>query len=390
MIFEQSSIRTITLKNKIIRSADESGYPTDKLLMKYEVLAKNEVGCIITGYAGIMQNGKTNYNNMLMIHDDSFIDSYKRITQKIHEYQTPIIIQIAHCGRQTRSKTTGFPTVAPSAIKDKFFNEQTPKELSEAEIYEIIDNFVKAIDRAKKAGFDGVQLHLAHGYLLSEFLSSYTNKRKDNWGGSTKNKFRIISEILIKAKQKVGEFPILVKMNAHDGRKGGMTLTESIEIAKMLEMHGCAGIEVSCGVHEDGLYTSRGNKLPLDALFKYNYTYKNYPSIIKSIAKHLVPVFTKKIKPYENYNVDFAKEIKKNVKIPVIVVGGIKSIDSIISIISENKADFVSMCRPFIIEPNIVKKFKEGTQTKSKCINCNYCLIAMEEITLKCFHGKLN
>jgi len=395
-IFHPVEIGTIKLRNSIIRSAthegmaDEQGYPTDILMKKYEVLAKNDVGCIITGYAGIMLNGKTNYHNMLMINDDSIIAPYKRMTQKVHEYQTPIILQIAHCGRQTRSKSTGFPTVAPSAIKDKSFSEDTPKELSEQEIYEIIDQFVNAIDRTQKAGFDGVQLHLAHGYLLAQFLSSYTNRRTDKWGGSTTNKFRIISVIFEKAKRLAGDFPILVKINAHDGRKGGMRLAESIEIAKMLEQAGCAGIEVSCGVHEDGLYTTRGDKLPMEAIFKYNFNYKYYPSAIKAVMKYLAPILTKKIKPIENYNVDFANEIKKNVKIPVIVVGGIRSIESIKTIISEEKADFVSMSKPFIIEPNIVKKFKDGIQSKSKCIECNYCLIATEESPLKCYHGKIN
>jgi 2,4-dienoyl-CoA reductase-like NADH-dependent reductase (Old Yellow Enzyme family) len=394
MVFDQAAIGTIKLKNRIIRSAtheglaDEQGYPTDQLLKKYEVLAKNDAGCIITGYAGVMQNGKTNHHNMLMINHDSFIEPYKRITQKVHEYQVPIILQIAHCGRQTRSRTTGLPTVAPSAIRDKAFSEDIPRELSEPEIFEVIDNFVRAVDRAKKAGFDGVQLHLAHGYLLSQFLSSYSNRRPDKWGGTTTNKFRIIAEIFEKAKQSTGDFPILAKINAHDGRKGGMAPAESIEIAKMLETVGCAGIEVSCGTREDGLYTTRGDKLPLDAVFRYNFSFKNYPSLIKSAAKLIVPLLAKKIRPYENYNVEYAKDIKKNVDIPVIVVGGIRSIDSIRTILSEGLADFVSMSRPFIAEPNIVKKFKDGILIKSNCIDCNYCVIGTEERPLKCYHGR--
>lgn len=396
MIFEKTKLGSIQLKNRIIRSAtheglaDKEGYPTDKLIKKYKVLAKNNVGCIITGYAGITQNGKSNYHNMLMIHDDSFIDSYKRLTQKIHEHKTPIILQIAHCGRQTRKKITGLPTVAPSSVRDKSFNEETPKELSEKEILEIINNFVNAIVRAKKAGFDGVQLHMAHGYLLSQFLSSYTNKRKDKWGGTTANKFKIVDKIINQARKLVGDFPILVKLNAHDGRRNGMTIAEAIEISKMLENAGCAGIEVSCGVYEDGLYTVRGKKLPTDAVFNYNFRYKTYPGIIKKIAQIIVPLVTKKIVPYFNYNVSYAHEIKKSVNIPVIVVGGIKTLNSINSILSENKADFVSMSRPFIIEPNIVKKFEDGTQTESKCIDCNYCGIAQEENSLRCYKGKLN
>jgi 2,4-dienoyl-CoA reductase-like NADH-dependent reductase (Old Yellow Enzyme family) len=144
-------------------------------------------------------------------------------------------MQIAHCGRQTRSKSTGLQTVAPSAIRDAFFNEDMPKELSENEIIQIIDNFVSAITRAKQAGFDGVQLHLAQGYLLSEFLSSQSNRRKDCWGGSTENKYRIVDEIFKRAKEQVGNYPILVKMNAYDGRKNGMRIEEAIQIAQMLD-----------------------------------------------------------------------------------------------------------------------------------------------------------
>lgn len=396
MIFEQSEIGSIKLKNRVIRSAthegmaDENGYPTDRLLKIYEMLAKNDVGCIITGYAGVMQNGKSNYHNMLMINNDSFIDSYKTLTRKIHDHQTPIILQIAHCGRQTRSKITGLPTVAPSPIRDKFFNEETPTELSESEILEIIDNFVSAIERAKEAEFDGVQLHLAHGYLLSQFLSSYTNRRTDKWGGSTENKFEIIKEIFKRSKHVVGDFPILVKLNAHDGRKGGMTINETIEIAKMLAKSGCAGIEVSCGVYEDGLYTIRGEKLPIDAVLAYNFKYKSLPTIIKRISKWVIPLISRRIKPIVNYNVSFAKMIKENVNIPIIVVGGIKSIDSIRTLITEGNADYVSLSRPFIIEPNIVKKFKNGSQSISKCIDCNYCGIAQEVNALRCYRGKLN
>ena len=133
---------------------------------------------------------------MLMIDQERFVSSYETITEAVHEAETPIILQVAHCGRQTRSKITGFPTVAPSAIRDKFYNEEMPEELTEAQIDDIIDNFVRAIERAKRAGFDAVQLHAAHGYLLSQFLSPYTNRRRDRWGGTTENRFRIIREIL--------------------------------------------------------------------------------------------------------------------------------------------------------------------------------------------------
>ncbi|MBN1365407.1 MAG: NADH:flavin oxidoreductase [Syntrophaceae bacterium] len=394
-VFEPASLAGIKLKNRIIRSAthegmaDEKGFPTEKLKKLYVNLAKGETGAIITGYAGIQPDGKTCLFNMIMIDSDDKIPAYKEITDAVHEYGTPIVMQIAHCGRQTRSKITGLPTVAPSAMRHKFYSEDKPKELSEQAIFEIIDNFVAATVRAKQAGFDGVQLHLAHGYLLAEFLSSHSNRRKDRWGGSTENKYRIIGEIFRRAKEKVGDYPILVKMNAYDGRRKGMQVEEAVRVAKMLEKSGCAAIEVSCGCFEDNLYSVRGKKLPAEAVMKYNFKYKKIPEFIKPIAIPLAKTFMIQPKPLLKYNLDAAVQIKKAVNIPVIVVGGINNIDDINDIIENRKIDFVSMCRPFIIEPDIVSKFKNGTQTKSKCIMCNYCIIIIEELPLKCHCGKL-
>lgn len=393
--FESALLAGIKLKNRIIRSAthegmaDEKGFPAEKLKKLYIRLAKGDVGAIITGYAGIQADGKTCLFNMSMIDNDDKIEAFRNITNAVHEYETPIIMQIAHCGRQTRSKITGLPTVAPSALRDSFYNEDMPKELSEDQINEIIDNFVAAIIRAKQAGFDGVQLHLAHGYLLSEFLSSHSNRRKDRWGGSTENKYRIIGEIFKRAKEKTGDYPILVKMNAYDRRKNGMKIEEAVRIAPMLEKSGCAAIEVSCGVVEDGLYSMRGEKLPADAVMEYNFKFKNLPGFAKAMAIPLAKTFVKQPKPLLKYNLDAAIQIKHAVDIPVIVVGGINNMDDINAIIGNSKIDFVSMCRPFIIEPEIVSKFQKGTQTKSKCIMCNYCGIIAEEQTLKCHYGKL-
>jgi len=394
-VFEPAILAGIRLKNRIIRSAthegmaDGKGFPTEKLKKLYIRLAKGDVGAIITGYAAIQADGKSPLFAMTMIDNDNCIPVYREITEAVHEHGTPIIMQIAHCGRQTRSKITGLQTVAPSAIRDAYYSEDMPKELSEDGINEIIVNFVLAIIRAKQAGFDGVQLHLAHGFLLSEFLSSYSNHRKDRWGGSTENKYRIISEIFKRAKEHVDDYPILVKINAHDGRKNGMRTGEAIQIVRMLEKSGCAAIEVSCGVVEDGLYTARGEKLPADAAMEYNFKYKNIPKPIKKIAKPVFKTFMKQPKPLLKFNLDSTVQIKKAVNIPVIVVGGINNIRDISYIIEEQNVDFVSMSRPFIIEPNIVRKFYESMQTGSKCIMCNYCSIIGEEEPLRCYLGKL-
>ncbi len=395
VIFEPISLAGIQFKNRIIRSAthegmaDERGFPTEQQKNLYVRLAKGGAGAIITGYAAIQPDGKSSLYAMSMIDNNDCIPKYREIVDAVHEYDTPIIMQIAHCGRQTRSKTTGFQTVAPSAIRDGLYNEDIPKELSDDEINEIIDNFVSAIVRVKQAGFDGVQLHLAHGYLLAEFLSSYTNQRKDCWGGSTENKYRIIDEIFKRAKKKVDDYPIFVKLNAYDSRKNGMKINEAVLISKMLEKSGCAAIEVSCGVFEDGLSTIRGKKLPIEAIMEYNYKFKKLPKFIKTISTPILKTFMKQPTPLLKYNLDCAMQIKKSISIPVIVVGGINNIDDINLIIKNKNIDLASMSRPFIIEPNIANKFQKGKQAKSKCIMCNYCAIIGEEKQLRCYYGKL-
>lgn len=174
-VFEPAVLAGMKLKNRIIRSAthegmaDEKGFPTEQLKNLYVKLAKGEAGAIITGYAGIQQDGKTCLYNMTMMDSDDKIPAYREITKAVHEYETLIIMQIAHSGRQTRSKITGLPVVGPSPLRHRVYWEDKPKSLTENAIREIIDNFVAAIVRAKKAGFDGVQLHLAHGYLLADF-----------------------------------------------------------------------------------------------------------------------------------------------------------------------------------------------------------------------------
>jgi 2,4-dienoyl-CoA reductase-like NADH-dependent reductase (Old Yellow Enzyme family) len=393
-IFESITIGNVKLRNRILRSAthegmtDENGQPTDKLIELYKRMAKGGIGGIVTGYAGIQQDGKSPLRNMLMIDSDEKINRYKKLADEIHKEKTPIFLQIAHCGRATSSKVTGKPVVAPSSIKDGMY-EEIPVELDDKAIEEIIDNFVKAATRAKKAGFDGVQLHVAHGYLLSQFLSSYSNRRNDKWGGSTENKTRIIKEIISRIKKSEPDYPVFVKMNGYDRRKNGMRVAEAVQISRMLEDAGCDAIEVSCGFPEDGFMSTRGPRIPFDAIFSTFEKYKNMSAISKYLFKFLAPLFIKQEKEIYSYNVNAAYEIKKAVSIPVIAVGGIQRVEDIENAIINKKLDAVSICRPLIIEPDLVNKFKEGKSTEAKCIKCNYCILFIAQSPLKCYYGKL-
>lgn len=396
MIFEKAEISGLILKNRIIRSAthdglaDRNGAPTDRLIKKYEFLAANNVGCIITGYTGVSENGMSPYPAMLKIHNDCLTDTYKPLTQAVHKYDTPIIMQLAHCGRQTSSKVIGKPKQAPTAMRHLFYPDKAQK-LNENGIYDIIYDFINAAKRAERAGFDGVQLHAGHGYLLHDFLSPHGNKREDKWGGSTENRCRIV-ELIIKGIKKKTSLPVWIKLSAQDNRRGGMNIDEALKICSILEKAGCACIEVSCGTVEDGMNTMRSRLMPMEAVFEYREPCASFPPVLKKVslaAANIVNPFIKQPVPLDNFNVDNAAKIKAAVSIPVIVVGGIHRLADMEEIISSGKADFVSMCRPFICEPNLVKKLIDGKQTEAKCLMCNYCGLVIEKGETKCLYGKI-
>ncbi len=395
MLFKETDISGIAVGNRIIRSAthdglaDENGAPSEKLIAKYEHLAKNEIGCIITGYAAVSKNGVSPYPRMMKIFDDGVIDKYKELTDAVHSHGVPVVLQIAHCGRQTSSKTIGVQKVAPSNVLHAFYPDKA-KELTDNGIRSIIDDFVSAAVRAEKAGFDGVQLHGGHGYLLHDFLSPYGNRRTDSWGGSLENRCRIVELIITGIKEKTN-LPVWIKLSAEDNRKGGMNIESSVEICKRLEAAGCDAIEVSCGTVQDGMNTMRSELMPMNAVFKYREPCASFSKTLNRIAlpaANLINPLIKQPKPLENFNVDNASIIKRNVSIPVIVVGGIHMVSDMEKILTEGKADFISMCRPFICEPDLAKKLKNG-QTRAKCIMCNYCGLVIEKEPTRCLYGKV-
>lgn len=392
-VFEGSTIAGIPLKNRIIRSAthegmgDEDGRPRQDLADLYLKLAQGGVGAIITGYMGIQKNGRA-LMSMRMIHKDAFIDDYKDMNARLSDLDVPVIAQLAHAGGKTGTFIIGEQPVAPSKGKYPLFSI-IARELNDSEIGEITDNFAAAVERAKKAGFSGVQLHAAHGYLLHEFLSPHLNRRNDRWGGSTEKRFRILSEIIRKSREKVGNYPVMAKISAYDGDKNGIGLDEGVKVAELLQGSGYDAIEVSCGGNADSFNSVRSPNPPIGASLELVPWMRERSRLHKALFRIVAPILIKRRSPLLNYNVEAAARIKKHVDVPVIVVGGIRRISDMESIIDENKADYVSMCRPFIIEPNIVNKLMSGSQSESRCINCGYCLPGVSGAKLKCYYGKV-
>jgi len=393
-VFETSTLAGIRMKNRILRSAtyegmcDALGHPQPSYYELYKKLSSGGAGAIITGYVAVNRTGRMP-RFMGIIDDDAYIEEFRELSSVVQANGTPIIMQIAHCGGLSTKAVTNTEPVAPSPFVSKL-SRQKARELSHTEIEEIVSDFVKAIIRARQAGFDGVQLHAAHGYLLSEFLSPHVNKRTDRWGGTTENRGRIITEILERARKQVGDYPILIKISAYDFDKGGMRIDESIKIARILEKAACSAIEVSCGGISDSISSVvRSNRFPVKAALAFVPPFKNMPSPVKFLALIMMNFTMKTYTPLFNYNVDAAVQIKQNVRIPVVVIGGIHRLTDIEDIICNKGIDYISMCRPFIIEPTIVKKFQENKQSESRCINCSYCLMGVASAPLRCYYGEI-
>ncbi len=345
VLFSPVKIGSIEIPNRFVRAATHDfmaardGSVTERQVSLFENLAKGEVGLIITGHAYVNPAGIAS-PYQTGVHADRLIEGLSQVTRAVHKYPSRIFLQLSHAGRQTKPKICGCTPLAPSSVYEPTF-EVKPKEISKEEIRGVIDDFIQSGRRAKEAGFDGVELHVAHGYLLSSFISPYTNRRKDEWGSTPANRLRIVVEIIRGIKELLGkEFPLVVKLNSSDFLPGGLNIDESIEMAKILESKGIDGLEVSGGMAEAG----KG-------------------SVWKGLRQE----------EEECYFIDNASKIKAELSIPVFGLGGIRTFFVMEKIIQEGRADLISMSRPFIREPFLVSKFRTGEIKKSECISCNKC-----------------
>ncbi|MFH0975041.1 MAG: NADH:flavin oxidoreductase [Spirochaetota bacterium] len=391
-LFKKTNIKSMHLKNRLVRSAtyermfNKEGHPLPELGNLYIKLAKGGVGLIITGYAIVSSDNIIPYS--ARIDEDYFIPEFREITNKVHEYDCCIAMQLNHFGRLASKIAIGIEPTAPSAVKIKF-PPSIPREMTEEDIERVIIDFAEAASRAKKAGFDAVQLHGAHGMLINQFLSPYTNRREDRWGGSLENRIRFLREIYLGCRKKLGDnFPILVKLSAYDNMKTGLKLEEGIKIAESISELGFDGIEISCGILlEDGLSTLRGN-FPVDILIDDFHSFDEKP-VLRFLMRHFgkklmkVPDFT------IGYNRKAARLIKQKVKIPVFTVGGMHDPKDIMDVIEKGEADYISLCRPLIADPAFPLKIKEGNLSPSKCLQCNYCFFyTVMKAPLKCYNGR--
>ena len=345
-LFTPTSIKNLTLPNRFIRSATweglaaENGDCTPELADLMENLAGENAGLIITGHAYVNLAGQATLRQ-LGIDNDSRFKGLSELTAAVHRRGGRIMIQLAHGGLRADAKFSNMTPMGPSVAEGLL--EPPGREMTVEDIRQAVDAFGQAARRAQAAGFDGVQIHAAHGYLLSQFLSPAFNRRDDDYGGDIQNRARILLEAFNRIRQAVGHhFPIFVKINTEDFIEKGLTREDSMQVAAMLDKAGVDAIEVSGGTFLSG------KNIP----FRREITFEREQAYFRQAAKAL----------------------KANIRAPVILIGGIRSYLLAERLVDEGFADYISMSRPFIREPRLIARWQSGDLRKATCISCNGCL----------------
>lgn len=354
VFFEPVQVKNMSVPNRFVRSAtydgfaDAKGHVTDAQAALFENLAAGQVGLIVTGITYVHESGQISpFQNCLA--DDDCIEGFARLADAVHAKGSKIAVQLFHAGREAAAFLNTFnrEALGPSAVKDDPYFKRSCREMTEDEIHEIIAAFGDAAGRAKAAGCDAVQLHAAHSYLPAQFLSPHANRRQDKWGGSLENRLRFHREIYNHMRAKVGDdYPLLVKIGVEDGFDGGLAFSEGERAARMLAEWGFDALEISSGL--------RGKR----------YAGTEFKTGVNRPGR-------------EAYFRGWCRRVKQAVDVPSMMVGGLRSPELMEEIIKNREADFISLSRPLIREPDLVSRWKSGSREKSACISCNKCLEAL-------------
>ena len=347
-LFEATTINDLVLHNRFLRSATwegmaaPDGSPTVELVAVSTELARGGVGLIISGHAFVSEEGRAGLWQ-LGAHSDGMVAGLKDMVTAVHAAGGRIALQIAHAGLRAQPGRDGPAPLGPSAPHTG--EGLAGREMTADDLRAVTRAFARAAGRARVAGFDAVQIHAAHGYLLSQFLSPYFNKREDGYGGGVENRARLAVEIAAAVREAVGpNLPVLIKLNSEDFLPGGLTVEDMLEAAAMLAEAGIDAVEMSGGT------SLSGDKRP---------TRPGSPA------------------PYETeaYYEAAARRFKGKVRVPLMLVGGIRTFGTAERLVAEGVADYVSLCRPLIRDPGLVNRWKSGDRSPATCLSDNKCFV---------------
>lgn len=386
VIFTPCKIGPIELRNRTIRSAAfenmcRDNRPSQQLFDYHTAVARGGVGMTTVAYASVNRSG-VSFDGQLWMREE-IIPDLKKLTDAVHEEGAKASIQLGHCGNMTHRRTCGCKPMGASSG----FNLYSPTFVREMDEYEILDtvrDFGKAVNLAREAGFDCVEIHAGHGYLISQFLSPYTNHRTDIWGGNLENRMRfmkfVIREVMDAA---LDDMAVVVKINMFDGIKKGVQLDEALLIAKELEKMGVHALVLSAGfVSKAPMEVMRG-AMPIKTMAYYMDMWKFWwlKAGLRLLGKIMVPPVPFK----EAYFLETAKVFRENLSMPLIYVGGMISKDKMEEVLNSGFVAF-QMARALINDTGFVNKLKNGELTKSECKHSNYCIARMYSEDMRCHH----
>lgn len=387
MLFTPVKIGPLMLRNRSIRAAAFEGMSaqhnvSSELIEYHRQVAAGGIGMTTVAYASVNKNGLS-FPHQLWLRKE-IVDDLKKLTDAVHNENAAASIQIGHCGNMSKKSVTGLRPVAPSG-RINFYAPSFPRAMSKDDIHQTAKDFGDAVRLAQQAGFDAVEVHAGHGYLISQFLSPYTNHRKDEFGGSLENRMRfmklVLEQVLDAAKDKTA---VLVKMNMRDGFNGGMNLEETLLVAKTLEAIGVHALVLSGGfVSRAPMYVLRG-AMPVKTLAAHSGN-ALMNVFIRMFGKMLVP----DVKFTEKYFLEDAKIFRKELKLPLVYVGGILSKENIEDVLNEG-FDAVAIARALIKDTDFIKKILEEKLTHSTCDTCNHCIAVMYNGPFSCIQNERN
>lgn len=399
VLFKPFTIGKLVIPGRVIKTAtaesraNQDGFATQSLIDFYAPIAKGETPLIITGNIYVSPDGRSTPLQM-GIESDAKIPALARLVEAVHAHDGKIFAQLNHSGRQVVPGFGGLPEAVSASNVPDLFTGTRPRALMIPEIEQLVVRWGDAATRSKQAGFDGIQIHAAHGYLIGQFLTPYTNRRTDKYGGSLENRVRLLREILAAMRARVGpDYPIIMKLNGADylPLRAGLKTPELVEIAKIMERDGIDGVEVSVGHYESGFPVVRGTFMRC-----LRNMARGSARFLPTLRRIMFTVFWPVIalgcnliwRPYEGYNLRYAHHFKMALTIPVLCVGGFRTRPEMESAIERGLCDAVAIGRGFIANPFLYQQLREG-KTGPRCVNCNACSGCIGTLPLECYHPRV-
>lgn len=395
-LFSPLNIGSLTLPGRLFKTATAEtratadGMATQAVVDFYTLIARGETPLIITGNIYVSRDGKSAPAQLGADHDDT-IPGLAAVVVAVHAHGGKFFAQLNHCGRQVIPRFAQSPVAySASAVKDLLTGTR-PQALSIPEIQRLVGCYADAAERCARAGFDGVQLHSANGYLLSQFLTPYTNRRRDDYGGSMANRTRFHREILAAIRARLGpDFPVIIKMNGSDWLplRDGLKTGELVDAATHFERAGFDAVEISVGHYESGFPMVRGTfgrclRHMVDG--SMNYLPEPRRTLLR-VFRPLVALASNLLWPgRQGYNLDYTPQFKDKLNIPVICVGGFRSRDAMEAAIASGKCDAVSAGRAFIADPFFYRHIRDR-QPGPRCVDCNGCVGHLGAQPAECYH----